>query len=302
MRKDILRIVRILEQQFLNPADDHDEISIFLCGGSDNKSALLRRSIGDKIVGKASSYRYSVYYPEDMFIELIMGSQKRDLLTLENLLANSVDSVAIMLQSPGTFTELGAFSNFDLLKDKLIVVVDPKYSHKKSFINYGPLRYLKNNTRSKVLFLELSNSNLDKLVSQISKYARNIAKHSKRLHSIANPLKSYNFYLSLIYIFEPIEKESLLYIVNAVNKETTEDIFISFEAVIISLCNEGKIIFLDEGKIAITPKGIEYLIFNSNTKKRAESLLLHLSGLRIRALNLILRKRKKEIWGEVKTA
>jgi len=54
-----------------------------------------------------------------MFIEFILGHQKQDLLTLENLLADSVNTVVILLQSPGTFTELGAFTNYEKLTEML---------------------------------------------------------------------------------------------------------------------------------------------------------------------------------------
>ena len=127
MNPRVIKIASKLRDQFLDPLTTSD-ISIFLCGGAGDHEAELRRKLGAALAALKSKYRYSIFYPEDMFMELVLGHQKLDLLTLENILAKSVSSVVILLHSAGTLTELGAFSNHRLLKDKLVVVMDPKLS------------------------------------------------------------------------------------------------------------------------------------------------------------------------------
>ena len=299
MHSKITEIVKKLNTQFLNKSQNLDEISIFLCGGSSKEEEKFRRKVGEKIcaISKHSPYKYSVYYPEDMFIELILGYQKQDLLTLENLLADSASSIVILLQSPGTFTELGAFTNYKKLSNKLIVIIDPKYTRKKSFINLGPVRFLKTKTKSKVLFIPMNNSNLNKLVEQITEATRDMDKHSLQTRDLTNPIFAYRFYLALIYIFEPIPKNAVLTISRSLATNEEKKIATVAEIVINSLINERRV-SLSSKNLSTTSKGSDDLIYGSNTKKRAHLVSAFLTELRLEALNLIYRKNYRRIWGE----
>jgi len=299
LHRKIIEIANKLNIQFLNKSQNLNGISIFLCGGSGKEEEKFRRKVGEKICGtsKLSNYKYSVYYPEDMFIELILGYQKQDLLTLENLLANSASAVVILLQSPGTFTELGAFTNYKKLSNKLIVIIDPKFTRKKSFINLGPVRFLKTKTKSKVLFIPMNNSNFNKLVERITDTARDIAKHSLPIRDLTNPIFAYRFYLALIYIFEPIPKNAILTISRSLATDEERNIVTVAEIVINSLINERKV-SLSSKNLSTTSKGADDLIYGGNTKKRAHFVLEFLTELRLEALNLIYRKNYGRIWGE----
>lgn len=299
MHSKIIEIVNELNKQFLDKSQNLDEISIFLCGGSSKEEEKFRRKVGEKIcaTSKRSPYKYSVYYPEDMFIELILGYQKQDLLTLENLLADSASSIVILLQSPGTFTELGAFTNYKKLSNKLIVIIDPKYTRKKSFINLGPVRFLKTKTKSKVLSMPMNNSNLNKLVEQITETTRGMDKHSLQTRDLTNPIFAYRFYLALIYIFEPIPKNAVLTISRSLATNEEKKIATVAEIVINSLINERRV-SLSSKNLSTTSKGADDLIYGSNTKKRAHLVLEFLTELRLEALNLIYRRNYRRIWGE----
>jgi hypothetical protein len=298
LHSKIIEIVNELNKQFLDKSQNLNEISIFLCGGS-GKEKKFRREVGEKIcaTSKLSNYKYSVYYPEDMFIELILGHQKQDLLTLENLLADSASAVVILLQSPGTFTELGAFTNYEKLFNKLIVIIDPRFARKKSFINLGPVRFLKTKTKSKVLFIPMNNSNLNKLVERITETTRDMAKHSLPTRDLTNPIFAYRFYLALIYIFEPIPKNAVIAVSRSLATNEERNIVTVAEIVINSLINERRV-FLSSKNLSTTSKGADDLIYGSNTKTRAHLVLEFLSELRLEALNLIYRKNYGRIWGE----
>jgi len=173
LNRKILDIAHTLETSFLDPLQASNDISLFLCGGSTAAETKFRRKVGDYISKMKSNYRYPVYYTEEMFMEQILGHQKQDLLSLENLLADSVHCVVILLQSPGTFTELGAFANHEKLSDKLVVVIEPRYRRKPSFINRGPLRYLKSKTKSRILYSSMDEGNLNTLAREIAEVACN---------------------------------------------------------------------------------------------------------------------------------
>ena len=298
MNSNIIKIAEKIKSQFLDESQMLNEISIFLCGSSGTEESKFRREIGKKISRTVSKYKYFVYYPEDMFIELILGHQKKDLLTLESLLADSVNAVVILLQSPGTFTELGAFTNYKKLSGKLIVIIDPRFARARSFINLGPVRFLKAKTKSKVLFVPMDSSNLYKLVKQIADAARDVAKHSSPIRNLSNPISAYTFYLALIYVFEPIPKNAIFTISRTLSTNEEKIVVTAAETVINGLINERRV-FLSSENLSTTSKGTDDLIHGDNTRKRARIVSAFLTKLRLEALNLTHRKNYRRIWGEV---
>lgn len=286
-----------LKVQFLEALGSSEDISLFLCGGSQQQQAEFRRILGKEIASVKSKYMYSVYYPEDMFVELVLGHQRQDLLNLENMLAESVHCVIILLQSPGTLTELGAFANHERLRDKLIVIVDPEHRRKQSFISHGPIRSLLRKTRSKVLYSRMDSSNLDALVKQLTEAARDIARNSSRTSDLSNPVLSYGFYMALIYVFDPIPRYVVFDILRVIQADRQDIAMAAAETVLNRLISERKVI-CDKENLSITEKGIDSLIYNSRTKKKSMSILSLLSGLRMEALNLTLRKGYNGEWAK----
>lgn len=164
----------------------------------------------EKISSIKAKHKYNVYYPETLFAEIANGYEKRDLLTLENLLALSVNSIVIPLESPGTFAELGAFANHKILKDKLIIITKQKYRMTRSFINDGPIAKIKDSETSKVLYFDLTDSNIDQIAYKITDVSRGMIKKRGSQGSLRNPLIAILYYFILIYIFDPINKKSFM--------------------------------------------------------------------------------------------
>jgi len=292
-----------------------NDISIFLCGGSKRIDEKLRKTIGNKLSKKVSKYKYTIFYPESIFMELLLGHNKKNLLELEGFLAQNVNVVVILLQSPGTFTELGAFSNNILLSNKLVVITKTKYKNKRSFINYGPIRYLMNESLSKIIYSKLEFSEIDALVEQITTASISIFKSSSPKFNLTNPLIAYDYYLVLIYVFDPIKKNVLLKIVsNLIDNDDSithekidnddsiileeidnDDSMTLGETVLNSLKNERKISFnYKDNSISITKKGINSLLQEQNTKKRYKNISTVLTKYRLMALNYTLRRKYKE--------
>jgi len=60
---------------------------------------------------------------------------------MEAKLAALSDIVVIIVESPGTFAELGGFSLSDDLRKKLLPILDVKYRTGQSFVETGPVRW-----------------------------------------------------------------------------------------------------------------------------------------------------------------
>ncbi len=79
-----------------------------------------------------------LFYAEVVW-DLIASRLKLGALKMESDLAALADLVIIIVESPGTFAELGAFSNSDPLRRKLLPILDIQYQPpQKSFLALGP--------------------------------------------------------------------------------------------------------------------------------------------------------------------
>lgn len=296
MNPRILQIASRLRNHFLGSASSTD-ISIFLCGGASGAEQEVRRILGADLVSVKSPYRYSVFYPEDMFVELILGHQKLDLLKLENLLARSVSAVVILLQSPGTIAELGAFSNHEQLKNKLVVVVEPRYKKSQSFIGTGPIRHLTKETTSRVLFLEMCKSNMDELSKRVAESVRAVSGTHPPMRDLRNPIASYEFYLALLYVLDRIPRWAFSVIAQELESGDPDSAKIAAEAVANGLINKGDAVLVSEN-VAISRKGVVTLQTGARSGRRLATNMGVLSELRILALNGMLRRRYQRFWGK----
>lgn len=297
MNSVLVQIASQLKEYFLESFLRRNDVSIFLCGGASPSDADFRRNLGTAIAKTKSKYRYSIFYPEDMFVELILGHQREDVLTLENLLAKSASTVVILVQSPGTFAELGAFSNHPQLKNKLVIVIDPRYQKSPSFITTGLVRHLQKKTSSRVLYHQMIASNLDTLAKKIALAAREVGASHPPTINLTNPIACYEFYLALIYTFDPVPRSAILKLAKDLQPDSESETLTSAETVLNGLVNQGDALLVS-GSLQVSQKGIETLFSGSRTDKRQAALQTKLSHLRIDALNVMLRKKQKGVWGE----
>ena len=298
MNVRLLKLATNLRDYFIGSFIKCDYVSIFLCGGSSLVDSQFRRELGSLISAIKSKYRYSVYYPEDMFVELILGHQRQDLLTLENLLAESVSAVVLLLQSPGTFVELGAFSNHPRLRDRLFVVIDPRYKKSHSFINTGPVRHLQKQTKSWVIYHGMKASDTVPLSKLIIQASREIALLSPPTIDLTNPIASQEFYLALVMTLDPVPRTAVLKLAELLHPNSPTLAKTAAETVLNTLVNQGYAVLIS-GALRISKKGIDSLYAGARTAIRKAELRIFLSQRRIEALNVLLRKRKYRLWGDV---
>ncbi|MGM3224283.1 retron St85 family effector protein [Dickeya zeae] len=148
-----------LKQSIINKFyDQHiyqtiDEIRDLLINGFDESQKTIFLCGKDKTDKKSLRYKFSTFlsqekgitltYPEDLFEDLLEGQGKNSLLSLETQLANSVDLIILIPESPGSFAELGAFSMDKALAKKMLVMRMGEFKSGKSFINHGPVRLVR---------------------------------------------------------------------------------------------------------------------------------------------------------------
>lgn len=268
-------------------------INIFLVGASPKKKNSHRHTLGRMLTSPRHKREFDVYYPEDLFQGLMVGRRKRDLLTLENTLALSVHAVVIVLESPGSFAELGAFANHEMLRDRLLVLVDELYSRDTSFINRGPVALLKRPGKKQVKYLPFSKMN--DYGQEIRRLIRDIALQVSVDQSPGNLIMSQHSVLAALYVVGPMRKHDLRKFLKLSVPEPSKDLEPNLEASLSILKAKGHIGY--SGSYSITTTGrLQFLqrIAKAGKASRAQSVL---DSLRIAVLNCQLRS-KKSLWGK----
>lgn len=85
---------------------------------------------------------------------LIETFSEHDSLTFEGILADVSDEIIIIVESAGTFCELGAFSFSKNLINKLYIINDKVHEADESFINRGPIRKISSSRTGKCKYIE----------------------------------------------------------------------------------------------------------------------------------------------------
>lgn len=271
-------------------------LTVFLIGAGKRSKESLREDIRKEMIDKKYGKWMDIYYPEDLFEELMKSSPDFDLLSLENLLARSVHAIVIVLESPGAIAELGAFSNHEQLRDKIVLLVDNRFRKVRSFIALGPVRFLKK-TKSVVLYSDFKSKDLiDKMVlgMEIRSAVRKVSQGVVIDRKVNNPIAAQHFLLSTIYISEPIDKDVLLGMLESIIKEVSGDENnLKMGSVIFSsalnILLYHKDILLKEGKYSLTFSGykkMKELLFFEKDRKNLEK---QLDEYRVKVLNKTLR-------------
>ena len=290
--EDCKKLAKRIRDDFHKPLNTF-KTTMFLCGGDISLKDKLRFKVANEIKNFWNSYRYEIVYPEDIFDELLYSSRSKDLLSLENLLADSVDVILMIPESPGSFAELGAFANNEKLRAKIVCLIDQKYKKNKSFINQGPIKLIKKANKSGVIFI-----NPDEISNEINeiKYAINFTKKNSAVKTKAvNLLQLDRFLLPTIYLLEPINDLTLGKIVG----EAIDDISNSYEATrtaLTTLTKKKAIEYTIDG-YRLTDLGLEQFerLRKVSSRIKVQDETVALDKLRLEILNFKLRNRKMKI-------
>lgn len=189
-------------------------IDVFLCGAASTKKKTSYRDLLRNELKKAK--RVSILYPEDLFMELL-NRKKYDLLTLERLLATNSDYIVIVCESPGSFTELGAFVNNSETVDKVIVLLQTKYKNAKSFIRQGPVEYVRSKEKRRVIYYNADILEASEKIKKILYNKNNSGKKQKDSFKDLNIISGqYNFVLLLLYFYKTLTVKKLVSYIKSV--------------------------------------------------------------------------------------
>jgi hypothetical protein len=262
-----------------------EEFNLFLIGKALNDPGSMRAKLYKGIEKSEKNKRVRIYMPEFMFEELLF-IPNYNLLDLENILADSVDAIVMCIESAGSFTELGAFVNHSKLNSKLIIILDKKYEKHKSFINLGPIKYLKTHTNSKVITTDYEQPISDSVMKELSKALLNIKKENTvKNYSLTNPIFAERFLLAILYTHGEISRRILIEIIKQINNKNKEEIIAILDASLATLLHHKEVKF-DSDYYSLSNKGIFRL------ESEYPPYIIHgkLDKFRINMLNLKLRK------------
>ena len=281
-----------IRNDFFKPINTY-KTTIFLCGADISDKGKIRYKIAKALNNLWNSIYYDIIYPEDIFDELLYSSQSKDLLSLEKLLAESVDAIILIPESPGSFTELGAFANDDQLREKIVCVLDRKYKKEKNFINKGPLKIIKKSNKNGVIFIDPDN--IEKEIDKITSTLKKMKKYSTKIKDKVNLLQLENYLLPTIFLLEPVLKSSLIKIVGY----ATEDEINSFQATTtaLTMLTKKRQVELTYQGYKLTQLGISH--FESLRKKsrriKYQDEIVALDELRLEIFNLKNRRKKLKV-------
>lgn len=127
---------------------------IFLCGGKTSKSTLTpTESLRDhlcRIIQKDHPALYDrIFLAErisEWFNEIFRTTHTSDLLSFEEHISGLASAICLIVESPGSIAELGAFSMNSAINPRLMVIIRSDFNTKNSFISLGPITYLEDLT------------------------------------------------------------------------------------------------------------------------------------------------------------
>jgi len=289
---DCKKLSTKIRENIFKPVNTY-KTTFILCGADITQKDKMRYKFSQALGGWWYSYQYDIFYPEDIFEELLYSSKTKDLLSLENLLADSVDAVVIIPESPGSFAELGAFANDEKLRNKLICIIDKKYKKDKSFINQGPLKLVKKANKHGLIFIDPDD--IEKEVENLCTSLKKMKKSSSKVSDKITLLQLGNFLLPTIYLLEPVSKNTLINLV----KNATEDEVDPFQTTTIALTSLTK-----KRQVELTPTGYkltalgvkDFLSFRKTSSRfKTQDKTVAIDELRLEILNLKNRKKKLKV-------
>lgn len=289
---DLKKISLKIKEDFFKPVNTY-KTTIFLCGGDINKTGNIRAMVALSLSDIFGSVLYDLIYPEDIFDELLYSYQGQDLLSLENMLANSVDVIIIIPESPGSQAELGAFANTVALRDKILCLIDDQYRKQKSFIAKGPVKLIRKSNKHAVIYINPKNIKKDivKIRTSIKRIKNNSTKDQEKI----GLLQLDNFLLPIIYLLEPVSKETLINCVSSIGEE--EGTHIQATTVALTTLIKKKLIELTAIGYKLTTLGVNNFLALRKTRDRVltRQETFALDDMRLEILNLKYRNKKLKI-------
>lgn len=185
---------------------------VFLCGGfqSPRRSRIreyLARNRPDCLN----------FYAEAAWLVVAESNPDANALEVERRLAQFADIVIIVVESPGTFAELGAFASSPDLRAKLLPILDSNHCDAESFINTGPVRWVDQESKFSPCIWGPHKRILE-IAGQIEDRLDRIpTTHAKRVPSLRDsPKHLFLFICDIVAIFGPCSIEHIQFYISKV--------------------------------------------------------------------------------------
>lgn len=217
---------------------------LFVCGGNKSKRipSHRRKRLIDFTKGNIDNVH--PFLAEKVFETLKIADPKRNLLQVEQSLFALADYIVIILESPGAFCELGAFSHESEYRKKIVVINDEKFKGTSSFINDGPLELIiSENGEKNVLWYSMAKHEDQDLIADIFPGFSSIIleKHGKygkteeRITFDGDDKRNLLFLRDLIIMLGPLSRTELEMIIEFIFQRNYNDTLHTLLAVLLSL-------------------------------------------------------------------
>lgn len=110
---------------------------VFLCGAENSQPR-------DRLKAYLERYHRAchVFYAENVWDVIVASEPNANALEVEERLANLSDVVVVIVESAGTFAEVGAFAISRALRRKLLPILEARFQHEPSFLRSGPVHWV----------------------------------------------------------------------------------------------------------------------------------------------------------------
>jgi hypothetical protein len=136
---------------------------------------------------------------------------------MEEALAELADVVLLVVESPGTFAELGAFAISEPLRRKLLPILDARHLGQESFLETGPVRWVDADSD----FAPSIWTNLDRILEAATDVDKRLDRisddGSPRIADLsASPKHLVFFVCDLVTVFGPCATDQVIALLNQI--------------------------------------------------------------------------------------
>lgn len=283
-----------LRDSFLTKMRSGRNRTLFLVGAQAQRSDSLRAKLRYELASRPRTHeKADVYYPEDLFDELLSGKlgHSYNLLELENLLAKGVHAIVIILEGAGAIAELGAFCNHPDLSKKLIVIANTRYRRDRSFIMLGPVKQLRENDKNSVVFFDFESSDTVRLGLEVRRKLRTLYLSSSISGNPDNPIVAQDYLLGAAWVRQPITIDDAAHMIKVASGETQDNPAV-IARMALSILETRRLVSVTQGEYRINQQGIETLKTRIAASGQNKEIWNTLDQYRVRYLNRAVRKLK----------
>jgi len=138
--EEFLKLVDLEKSKLRKPRS-----SVFVCGGKLDRDPAARSSVRDVLL-KSLPDRQEINGAAIILAEeakdALAESNFQNLLDMEECIAAIVDAVLLIVESPGSVCEFGAFTKTGEIRRKLVAIISNEYANVPSFITLGPVKFV----------------------------------------------------------------------------------------------------------------------------------------------------------------